>query len=75
MSKKKITVELDEHIYDYLKAEADDIDSGVEAHISSILYQRNIESRLFAAQLDDMIKRESSSILDNARKEKSSVIT
>ena len=62
MSKITVTIELDKHIFDFLKAEADDINSGVEAHISSILYQRNIESRLFTAQLDEMIMRESSTI-------------
>jgi len=65
MSKKTVIIDLDEHIYDFLTAEADDIECGVEAHISSILYQRNIESRLFAAQFDEMILRESSAILDN----------
>ena len=71
MPKITVTIELDEHIYDFLKAEADDTENSVETYISSLLYQRNIESRLFTAQLNDMIKRESSAILNNARKENS----
>jgi len=59
MTTKKVTIELDEHIFDSLQDEADDVNDTIETHIASILYQRNIQSRLFASRLDDMIKNNS----------------
>ena len=55
MNQIEVTVKLDEQIYDFLKREAEDIGESLETHIASLLYQRNIESRLFAKQMDEMV--------------------
>jgi len=58
MNKIEVTVKLDKHIYDFLKREAEDIGEDLEPHITSLLYQKYIQSRLFAIQMDEMVMEE-----------------